>query len=745
MAQDVIYSFNEDTISGFREFKYSAPDLRFTGFLRDNQLVFVIDETIDKMSPNFRLIIDALPEEQNLLNPEVKWDRILEEQWGADLKNIRPKEKNKFKKLDPEYEGLSLYAALIKTPEDAETRGRIEAIRQKHSLINALRREEEAVLEYNKATQTLESSKQTLAKAKKSFENLSERLKRLEEDEAIDPDNFDEAKKERAVVSHGKYEVRMKRAERRIKRAQKRVLSSTNDLNVAREQIAYIKTLISNQNETLIAGKPTEATLEANSKQEILAAKELAMEKISQIRQTEEDALPKNPILTKLSDIKQKETLSAAQQKPAPVAKKPSQDFSFAPPVAPVKQDRQEPKAPPPIMKVARSEPQKSEPQAPAKEASAEIQNLLKETQAEAKPAPMPEPKTKPEIKEKTMENNNPQPARPQPIQQNPIGPAHKKPADPNATSKKKALFWFLIIILSCVGMFLILQEEKKKPATAEIIQEPAVIEEPLMVEEDVAVSEEDDMDEGDEEDVEEAPYAISYDNNKATIVPTEIAAEEEDSDDDAADEDESDDDDVSAEEEEEEEEEDEDEEISETETEIVMQDLQTTSDNKIEVDLSNARENYIKRVIGEKTTKETRLYRKPLASLEKTFFYKDTKERKSTIATIREMNRLWNTLRQASYLRYYENDTTLVSDVENNMAIAEAFFSDERYLKEYADSYQKTYTKLERNFCGRFGIRSKQLCSKMANHSKPKMLGRPRAKLNLLNQAYESERKEFN
>ena len=70
-----------------------------------DDLVFVMDNTINQTKPNILLVI----------NPQAdkKWDEILSGEYDVDLETIRPKQDNKYQKLDIEYSGLSVYENLI--------------------------------------------------------------------------------------------------------------------------------------------------------------------------------------------------------------------------------------------------------------------------------------------------------------------------------------------------------------------------------------------------------------------------------------------------------------------------------------------------------------------------------------------------------------------------------------------------------------------------------------------------------
>ena len=71
----------------------------------DDDLVFVLDKTLNDAKPNVLLVINP--------DADKKWDEILSGEYGVDLETIRPKQDNKYQKLDIEYSGLSVYENLI--------------------------------------------------------------------------------------------------------------------------------------------------------------------------------------------------------------------------------------------------------------------------------------------------------------------------------------------------------------------------------------------------------------------------------------------------------------------------------------------------------------------------------------------------------------------------------------------------------------------------------------------------------
>ena len=70
-----------------------------------DELIFVLDETIDDFKPNVLLVLNA--------HDDRKWDDILVNDYGINLEDVRPRVDNKYQKLDIEYTGLDVYAQFM--------------------------------------------------------------------------------------------------------------------------------------------------------------------------------------------------------------------------------------------------------------------------------------------------------------------------------------------------------------------------------------------------------------------------------------------------------------------------------------------------------------------------------------------------------------------------------------------------------------------------------------------------------
>ena len=233
-----------------KEFHFSSPQMSFIAFFKDEQIIFVIDDTCDVISPNELLLIEPLEGEQNPKNPETKWDSILKNKFGINPMEIRPKENTKYKKLDISYTSLDLYASFASLQTE-ELLNLIEQNREVLSLENAYEREAENLLVYNKSTTTLEKAQITLEKLQKRILNISKKMKNQEEKEQTNPESIDEQAKAELMQKLYLATEKLKRTERRIKRANKRAEASFNELAAKRQQIAEIKRRIDEQNQNM--------------------------------------------------------------------------------------------------------------------------------------------------------------------------------------------------------------------------------------------------------------------------------------------------------------------------------------------------------------------------------------------------------------------------------------------------------------------------------------------------------------
>lgn len=295
-----------------REFHFSSQDMSFVAFFKNDDLIFVIDDTCDIISPNELLIIEPLKDEENPKKPNVKWDSILKNNFGINPMEIRPKENTKYKKLDISYKSLDLYRSFVSFQTE-ETLGLIEQNREILSLENAYDRESENLLVYNKSTSTLEKAQITLDKLKKRILNISKKMKKQEELVAENPSKNDENLKAELIQKLYIATEKLKRTERRIKRATKRSEAAYKELSLKRQQINEIKRRIDEKNHQIQDVKdklfeegpkymPLENTKSVSSENEITAPDVL--------KETEELTFQNNNAMSRNEEIKEQTFLN---------------------------------------------------------------------------------------------------------------------------------------------------------------------------------------------------------------------------------------------------------------------------------------------------------------------------------------------------------------------------------------------------------------------------------------------------
>ena len=209
------YDINGNEISAF----YDSSD----------NLVFVLDNTIDARKPNILLVINP--------DADKKWDEILSGDYGVDLETIRPKQDNKYQKFDIEYSGLGVYDALIRAYNSGDSLE--ESLNQLMILRDSAARHS-AMTRLNMANEVISKTNATIVKTKESIVRLQARLKTLRAKLA-------EAKKgigreptkqsaSKILKLESQIEVtneKLKRANERLKSAQRRLETATVDAELA--------------------------------------------------------------------------------------------------------------------------------------------------------------------------------------------------------------------------------------------------------------------------------------------------------------------------------------------------------------------------------------------------------------------------------------------------------------------------------------------------------------------------------
>lgn len=195
-----------------------------------NNLVFVVDNTVDARKPNVMLIINPVGDR--------KWDDVLANDYGVDLETVRPKKDNKYQKLDIEYSGLSEYGELIRRYDAGYDLSAALAALSDFRNAAACRAASERLAA---ADDTADKARDTILKTHDSIAELQVRLKQLraklsQQKKAVgkEPTKQSAAKILRTESQIDATNEKMRRAKKRLANAQKRLVAADEDAQVAR-------------------------------------------------------------------------------------------------------------------------------------------------------------------------------------------------------------------------------------------------------------------------------------------------------------------------------------------------------------------------------------------------------------------------------------------------------------------------------------------------------------------------------
>lgn len=187
-----------------------------------DDLVFVLDNTINQNKPNVLLVINPMGDK--------KWDEILSGEYDVDLETIRPKQDNKYQKLDIEYSGLSVYENLI----DAYIAG--DDLSEHLNQLNILRdsaARHSAMIRLNVANETIAKTNVTIVKTKETIVRLQERVKTLRAKLSAQKKEIGKVPTKQSASKILKLESQIDATNEKLKRAKKRLDSAQKRLEVA--------------------------------------------------------------------------------------------------------------------------------------------------------------------------------------------------------------------------------------------------------------------------------------------------------------------------------------------------------------------------------------------------------------------------------------------------------------------------------------------------------------------------------
>lgn len=686
-----------------REFHFSSQDMSFVAFFKNDDLIFVIDDTCDIISPNELLIIEPLKDEENPKKPNVKWDSILKNNFGINPMEIRPKENTKYKKLDISYKSLDLYRSFVSFQTE-ETLGLIEQNREILSLENAYDRESENLLVYNKSTSTLEKAQITLDKLKKRILNISKKMKKQEELVAENPSENDENLKAELIQKLYIATEKLKRTERRIKRATKRSEVAYKELSLKRQQINEIKRRIDEKNHQIQDVKdklfeegprymPLENTKSVSSENEITVPDVL--------KETEELTFQNNNAMSRNEEIKEQTFLNNGESTMAKDTenKKVQETQEFKPPYV---DDTTEPETS--EIRFAKKsnilldDKYKkiwlyslsillsliivfgifyfiSSDDVPVNE---DIYNTNYIEQTYKEPAPVePAPVEKIKVEEEVAV-----PA-PMPTPVEPVVEPKKEVAPAPVVKPVKKVAPAPVKKVAPVA-------KKVAPAPKKEVVKPVVAPAPVVETKQEVIEESKYVgpvpEEYDDEEYFEEETIVSEDDNSVEEDVVEVVEEDED---------------------------------------IETEDAEEEESSALE----DAREEFTSKVI------DNDKYLTVIAKIKSNYFTDSTNEILPLLETLEDMNTYWNEFRNLTYQEYYETDNTLKADIDY-----EEYANDEYMLRLYSNAYFDMYEYLVNEF-----VMTYEFANGTASDLYPVMeremqtLGKPNTKLEILVELYKA------
>ena len=210
----------------------------------DDDIVFVLDKTITEKKPNVLLVINP--------DGDKKWDEILSGQYGVDLETIRPKQDNKYQKLDIEYSGLNVYENLIRAHDAGDDIS--DGLVQLNILRDSAARHS-AMVRLNVANETIVKTNATIVKTKETIIRLQERLKTLRAKLSSSRKEIGKVSTKQSAAKILRLESQIEATNEKLKRAKKRLESAQRRLEAATVDAELSSDLL-NQPETEIVVAP---------------------------------------------------------------------------------------------------------------------------------------------------------------------------------------------------------------------------------------------------------------------------------------------------------------------------------------------------------------------------------------------------------------------------------------------------------------------------------------------------------
>jgi len=176
-----------------------------------HRLLFILDRTQDDILPNILLVLNA--------HGNRKWDDILSNDFGVDPESVRPRDANKYQKLDIDYTALDYY-------NDSITTGSADALHPIRREIAARQKENrigDAFRELNLARSTIMETDKAIAELEDFIHLQKAKLKDAREKIGKEPPKDSAAKILRFEARIERASLKKERAERRLHRAKSRI------------------------------------------------------------------------------------------------------------------------------------------------------------------------------------------------------------------------------------------------------------------------------------------------------------------------------------------------------------------------------------------------------------------------------------------------------------------------------------------------------------------------------------------
>ena len=196
-----------------------------SAFYKDDDLIFVLDKTINETKPNVLLVIDTIDDR--------KWDDILSNDYNVTLELIRPKIGNKYRKLDIDYDGLDIYKKLIECYKNGtdltNSLNELSNFRNSSIKMAASQRLVSSQNKIRKSSITVDKTDKTLSKLQEDFKKLRLKLQKQRKK------NEDQEKIKKTEDRIRNLILKMRRSKKRLKRAEKRLETAKKDSDISEE------------------------------------------------------------------------------------------------------------------------------------------------------------------------------------------------------------------------------------------------------------------------------------------------------------------------------------------------------------------------------------------------------------------------------------------------------------------------------------------------------------------------------